>query len=225
MSGRLSGRQGGFTLMEILLAVTIGAWVIVAATTFVFSMGELWGRGGEDRLFDRHVRGVSRFLEGAFREAANGAQSSSSQSQSSGPISWRIPEGSDFENEELLTFELPQSPGLLVWPDEPLPYVVCSLRLDRSEGLFLLWKSRLEIDFEDESPRETRISPFVREISYFYYEDEVDSPIWEENEEPLTDIQRQPILPDRIRLTFQYENMTRTADLVLPKLVSGVPLF
>jgi len=225
MTRRMTGNRGGFTLVEILLAVTIGAWVIVAATTFVFSMGELWGRGGEDRLFDRHVRGASRFLERLFREAANGMQASSGESEEDGPISWSAPAGSGFADEELLTFELPQSPGLLVWPDEPLPYVVCSLRLDPSEGLFLLWKSRLEIDFEDESPRETRISPFVREISYFYYDEGVDSPTWEENQDPLTDTQRQPLLPDRVRLTFEYENLTRTADLVLPKLVSGVPLY
>ncbi|MBL4574707.1 MAG: prepilin-type N-terminal cleavage/methylation domain-containing protein [Opitutaceae bacterium] len=218
-------KRKGFTLIEILLAVTIGAWVIVAATTFVFSMGELWGRGGEDRLFDRHVRGVSRFLEGAFREAANGMQASSGQGEASGPVSWQIPAGTKFGKDELLTFELAESPGLLVWPNDPLPFVVCSLRLDPSEGLFLLWKSRLEIDFDEAAPRETRISPFVQEMTYFYYEDEGDSPVWEENEEPLTDIQRQPLLPDRVRLTFVYDGLTRTEDLVLPQLVSGAPLY
>ena len=50
----------GFTLLELLMAITIGAMLMVAASTFVFSMGELWGRGTDERLFDRHVRGVSR---------------------------------------------------------------------------------------------------------------------------------------------------------------------
>ncbi len=43
----------GFTLLELLMAIMIGALLMVAASTFVFSMGELWGRGGEERLFDR----------------------------------------------------------------------------------------------------------------------------------------------------------------------------
>ena len=46
----------GFTLLELLLAMALAATVLIGLNTFVFSMGELWGRGGDVRLFDRHVR-------------------------------------------------------------------------------------------------------------------------------------------------------------------------
>ena len=58
-----NGRQDrrGFTLLEILLALSLVALVLVAMNTFVFSMGELWGRNGDLRLFDQHARAVTRF--------------------------------------------------------------------------------------------------------------------------------------------------------------------
>jgi prepilin-type N-terminal cleavage/methylation domain-containing protein len=65
----LSGRKvtgcsrRGFTLLEILLAVALSAMLLVAVNFFVLSMGELWGGGSEERLFDRHVRGVTRFVD------------------------------------------------------------------------------------------------------------------------------------------------------------------
>ena len=59
-----------FTLLEILLALALTALVLVSLNTFVFSMGELWGRNADVRLFDRHVRAVTRFLESELRTAS-----------------------------------------------------------------------------------------------------------------------------------------------------------
>ena len=120
---------------------------LVAATTFVFSLGELWGKGANVWLFQKHVRGVSRFLEQSLQ--------TSSWKLSDGEVEsvvyWSNRGGREYENEELLTFELEKSPGVLVWPEDPLPYVVCSLEFDDEEGLYLLWRSRLEEDLEKKS--------------------------------------------------------------------------
>jgi prepilin-type N-terminal cleavage/methylation domain-containing protein len=59
----------GFTLLETLLAVALAAALLVAVNFFVLSMGELWGGGSEVRLFDRHVRGVTRFLESLVQQS------------------------------------------------------------------------------------------------------------------------------------------------------------
>ena len=59
-----------FTLLEILLALALTALVLVSLNVFVFSMGELWGRNSDVRLFDRHVRAVTRFLDHELRTAA-----------------------------------------------------------------------------------------------------------------------------------------------------------
>jgi len=203
------------------MAITLGAFLMIAASTFVFSMGELWGRGTDERLFDRHVRGVSRFMDGLLRGAVANADANGGMAA----VWWAEPIGNEYTDAELLTFELQESPGVLVWPGEALPYVVCSFQLDRDEGLFLLWKSRLEVDFEDTSPRRTRLSPFVRDIEYIYYDTESDPPEWERKGEPLTDSEGSPILPSRLQLSFVYGSETRVIDLVLPTASTGVPLY
>lgn len=218
---RTANSRQGFTLIELLMAITIGAMLMVAASTFVFSMGELWGRGTEERLFDRHVRGVSRFMDGLFRAAIANTETTGEAAA----VWWAEPVGNEYSDEELLTFELQESPGVLVWPGEALPYVVCSFQLDRDDGLFLLWKSRLEVDFEETSPRRTRLSPFVEDLEYVYYDTESDPPDWKLEPEPLTDSQGKPMLPSRLKISFVYDDEIRVVNLVLPSISAGVPLY
>ena len=65
-----TGATRAFTLLELLLALALVGLLLVAMNTLVFSMGELWGRGSEPRLFDQHVRAVTRFLENELRASA-----------------------------------------------------------------------------------------------------------------------------------------------------------
>ena len=44
--------------------------LMTALLTFVFSMGAIWGRGGEKRLFEQHVNAVTRHVESLLRRAA-----------------------------------------------------------------------------------------------------------------------------------------------------------
>ena len=203
------------------MSITLGAFIITGATFSIFSMSELWGHGTEARLFDRHVRGVSRFMDHLLRSAVATASATGETSA----MWWAEPVGNDYTDSELLTFELQESPGVLVWPGEALPNVVCSFQLDRDDGLFLLWKSRLEMDFDDASPRRTRLSPFVRDIEYIYYDIESDPPEWDRESEPMTDSDGTPMLPSRLQLSFEYGDESRLIDLVLPTGSFGVPLY
>lgn len=218
--GRFRSRSG-FTLLEIMFAVFMGAALLVAATTFVFSLGELWGKGANVWLFQKHVRGVSRFLEQSFQ--------TSSWKLSDGEVEsvvyWSNRGGREYENEELLTFELEKSPGVLVWPEDPLPYVVCSLELDDEEGLYLLWRSRLEEDFGEEEPRKTLISPFVKGIKYFYIDPEDEDAEWEIEEDPVKETDGTFTLPQRIEIIFEHEGQEEKRQIPLPSLFSGVPMF
>jgi len=213
--------RSGFTLLEIMFAVFMGAALLVAATTFVFSLGELWGKGANVWLFQKHVRGVSRFLEQSFQ--------TSSWKLSDGEVEsvvyWSNRGGREYENEELLTFELENSPGVLLWPEDPLPYVVCSLELDDEEGLYLLWRSRLEEDFGEEEPRKTLISPFVKGIKYFYIDPEDEDAEWEIEEDPVKETDGTFTLPQRIEIIFEYEGQEEKRQIPLPSLFSGVPMF
>ncbi|BET65389.1 hypothetical protein ASA1KI_03070 [Opitutales bacterium ASA1] len=233
---RMSRRRrakGGFSLPEILVAIVIGAGLVVAAMTFAFSMGELWGNGSEARLFDQHVRGVTRFLENVLQqarpppvEAESSIQAGSAQTAEQS-IVWQAPRGRPGAGvrDQLLTFELPESPGVFAWPERPLPFVVCALRVDPREGLFLQWKSRLEIDFADTAPREMRLSPFVTGLTYYYYDDDENNPSWEERSDPKQTTPQVLEVPRRIRLTFTYEDVTREVNLMLPGVANGVPVY
>jgi prepilin-type N-terminal cleavage/methylation domain-containing protein len=66
---RPSPGRRGFSLLEVLLAVSLSAMLLVAVNFFVLSLGELWSGGSEPRLFDRHVRGVARFLDSLVQQS------------------------------------------------------------------------------------------------------------------------------------------------------------
>ena len=147
-------RRSGFTLLEVLLSLALTGLLFVGLNTFIFSMGELWGRNGDVRLFDQHVNAVTRFVGQMFREAT--LPPSARANSTPVAIQQITPQSgvSDF----LITFELPAGNRMLIWPDRPLPEVVCSLQA-RPDGLYLLWQSRLETNFTQDPPREVTDAP------------------------------------------------------------------
>jgi hypothetical protein len=79
-----TGRRG-VTLLELLLAVTLASGLLISVNFIVLSMGELWGGGSESRLFDRHVRGVTRFLESLVQQSVVPQQDATRPSAGSPP--------------------------------------------------------------------------------------------------------------------------------------------
>ena len=226
MTTNLISRQGrarraarGFTLLEILLALALVALLLMALNTFVFSMSELWGQRTESRLFDQHVRAVTRFLERELRAASlpPAAQPNST------PIALQEIRPQNGLTEKMLTFELPAGSRLFSWPERPLPEVVCSFQARPEEGLVLLWHSRLEKDFETDAPRESVVTPLVSALSYDYYD--ADSNRWTTETTLKMDPQGQPMTPRRLRLKFTYAKMTRESVVTLPVPGEGLPLF
>lgn len=218
--GKTSPTRAGFTLLEVLLALMLTGMVLVGTTFFIFSMGELWGRGTDVRLFERHAKGMTRFLRATM---ANSVVSPDAPEEAESAVYLSQPSGVGWFDDPLITFELLESPPFLVWPGAPLPSVVCYLHLEQDEGLFLLWHSRLEIDFEDDPPRSTLLSPFVTGMIYDYYDPETQD--WTTRETYETDISGEPILPTRIRLVFHYDGMTEETVLTLPHQSATVTLF
>lgn len=213
--------RSGFSLLEVIIAVFLGALVLTGTISFLFSMGQLWGRGAEERLFEKHVRGVSRFLEESFHQAGLRLEQDAEQ----GPVYWAERGGRQNLTTQYLTFELDRGPGLLVWPDEPLPRVVCSLQHVPDDGLYLLWRSRLEDDFQEAEPRRTLVSPFVTAMRYHYldYADENDD--WEILDDPEREPDGSYLAPQRIELVFKYKEETVRRQIALPTIFNGVPLF
>ena len=218
--GLLSGFRSphsAFTLLELLLSLALVGLLLVAMNQFIFSMGELWGRGADVRLFDQHVRAVTRFmeqtLEGAALPTARGAQGLAVQEL-------RLPDG---PTATLLTFELPAGSRVLPWPETPLPDVVCAVGVRPDQGLVLYWHSRLELHFADDPPRATVLTPLVTGLSYDYYSPSLKS--WQNAQSIQRDSNGQWQVPTRLRLKFTYEKLTRETVVALPAAVQALPPF
>jgi prepilin-type N-terminal cleavage/methylation domain-containing protein len=212
-------KRRGFTLLEILLALALIGLVFVSLNTFIFSMGELWGRGTDVRLFEQHVRAVTRFLEHELRAAALPPAAR----PNSTPIALQEIKPQNGLMENMLTFELPAGSRLFVWPDRPLPEVVCSFQVRQGDGLILLWHSRLEKNFDTDPPRETIVTPLVTAIAYDYYD--TDTSRWTTETQVKMDPQGKPMTPQRIRLTFTYNKWTRDSVITLPAPTEALPTF
>ncbi len=211
--------RAGFTLLEILLALALTALVLVSLNVFVFSMGELWGRNTDVRLFDRHVRAVTRFLDQQLRAAALPPYAVAGGA----PITAQEVRPLSGQSDNLLTFELTAGCRLFNWPDRPLPEVVCSLQARDSQGLVLLWQSRLEKKFGDDPPRELVITPLVTALAYDYYDS--DFKTWKTETAIRKDNTGQLQTPQRLRLKFAYGKMTRETVIVLSAPTAGMPNF
>jgi len=210
-------RTRGFTLIEVLLSMALAALVLVGLNTFIFSMGELWGRNSDVRLFDQHVRAVTRYLQGEiWRASLPPAAAASSTPVAVSPIT---PSGGSQEN--LITYMELSGSRILKWPDSPLPEVICSLQVRRDQGLFMLWHSDLENHFNDDPPRETLVSPFVTDLSYDYFDTDFNK--WTTETAIRTDSSGNPVPPQRLRLKFAYEKLTREALVIVPAVAQGLP--
>jgi prepilin-type N-terminal cleavage/methylation domain-containing protein len=212
-------KRSGFTMLEVLIAVVLVALMLVGLNTFIFSMGELWGRGSDVRLFDQHVRNVTRFMQQELERAALPPAGRSGQAAIA-PQEIKPQNGS---TEQMLTFELAEGCRLINWPGHALPDVVCSLTVRDREGLLLLWHSKLEKNFADDSPRETVITPLVTAMSYDYYE--ADFKRWKTETTLLKDSAGKTVTPQRLRLKFTYDKLTRETLVTLPNAAEGLPQF
>ncbi|MEO0510993.1 MAG: prepilin-type N-terminal cleavage/methylation domain-containing protein [Verrucomicrobiota bacterium] len=62
--------ETGFTLLEVLLAITITGFVLAAATTLVVSVSDIWIDRQDAHFFEDHVDGVTEFVQSCFIEAS-----------------------------------------------------------------------------------------------------------------------------------------------------------
>lgn len=219
-SGFSTRARAGFTLLEILLSVALVGLTLVAMNTFVFSMGELWGQRTDIRLFDQHVRAVTRFVEHELRTAAFPP---AVRPNTAAAVAVKEVRPRSTGTEKLLTFELPGGSRFFTWPENPLPEVVCSLQARPGEGLVLLWHSRLERDFDTDSPRESVITPLLTGMTYDYWD--ADTSRWTTETILKNDTQGQPMTPQRLRLQFAYNKLTRETVVIIPSVGQGMPAF
>ena len=214
------GRTGesGFTLIELLLAMALLTMLVTALLTFVFSMGEIWGRGSGKRLFEQHVNAVTRHVESLLRRAAWPRGSAGAEE----PFAVREVRPASGLPAPLVGFELLDGDRLLDWPEEPLPEVRCSLAVERDRGLVLHWQSLLEQDAHEKPPRTVLVSPLVTGLAYVYQDPHTG--YWRTEQNLRKNNANEWLLPDRLVLTFKQEGFEAVREVTLPP-AGGPPLF
>jgi len=214
---RVRRAKRAFTLIETLLAVALMGVLLLALNFFVFSMAEIWGQGAERRLFEQHVRAVTREVETLLRAASLPPLANEQ------PIFAREIRLDDGRRVTALSFELNDGSPRLPWKDVALPDVVSSLVLQEGKGLMLYWQSRLEEKFDDAAPRPFTLSPFGVAVSYDYLE--ADGAYWRTYDQ----MQRAPSgswnMPARLRLKFTHGKFTAETTVVLPPAPGPLPHF
>lgn len=216
---RRSRPTAGFTLLEILVALAIAALVLIGLNTFIFSMGDLWGRNADRRLFNEHVNAVTRFLEREFQLATFPPAARASAV----PVAPMMVQPANGVPDNLLTFYLPEGCRLLDWPGRPLPEVRCSLQLRPNDGLYLLWQSDLEMGWGTQPPRELKLTPYATAFAYDYYDPTQN--VWTTMTTLKVDANGNPMVPNILRVSFAYGKFTRTTLIPIPAALQGLPNF
>lgn len=209
-----------FSLVEILVSVAVLGLLLLSLNVFIFSMSEIWGQNGDKRLFEQHVRAVTRHVEALVRSATISPPALAATTPPVAPKEIKVESGAA---EATLTFDLPAGDRVLPWPERPLPDVVCSLAARDGKGLILYWHSRVEARFADDGPRSLVLTPLVTAMSYDYYNPDFKS--WQNQPRLLRDAAGQWQIPDRIRLRFTHATMTTESVITLPATTGGLPAF
>ncbi|HWA26660.1 MAG TPA: prepilin-type N-terminal cleavage/methylation domain-containing protein [Lacunisphaera sp.] len=205
-----------FTLVEVLLSLALLAMLLVALNQFLLSMGELWGRNREQRLFDQHVRAVARYVEDLLQRGTL-VPDSGRRLRVQPSVVAGVGRG------PLLTFDLPAGDRMLPWPGHPLPDVQCALDFLPGRGLVLYWQSRWELDFEKAAPRALVLSPFVSRVDYEFYRKETRT--WAAQDSLVGGDAAAKALPARCRLHFEHDRLTAEQLVRVPPAVPGLPAF
>ena len=133
-------KPGGFTLIEVLLALALLAALLLSINQFVFSITEAWTKNQDQFIFVQHTRAVTRHLDELLVTAATGSRGGTTAAGAPAFAEMRLPEGG---TADLLAFDLPKGDRLFTWPATPLPEVQCALAWRKEDGLVLYWKSHL----------------------------------------------------------------------------------
>ncbi len=213
-----AGRKScGFTMIETLLAAALLGALLLALNFFVFSMVEIWGQGAERRLFEQHVRAVTRELEAMMRSAALPPVAADP------PLFTREIRLESGRSETPLSFELGNGSQRLPWQGAALPDVVCSLVVDANRGLVLYWQSKLEEKYDEAKPRAWVMTPFLKALAFDYYDE--DAGTWRSYDALQRDPAGEWRMPTRLQLHFEHGAMKEDTVVLLPAAPGPLPHF
>ena len=208
---RLGGsRRGAFSLIEVLLAMSIAGIVMTAVCAMLFNMVSIMESFENDNPFVSHVDRVEKFLTSRiaasrFAGAADTDLRGTALSQDLN-ISYSRPPDANTSDNLRLCFGVSDDHPLFVSSKSITSEKVCWLDLSEDEGLSLLWCfARKEDTLMEDSERpvyRTKISPYVKSIEYLYYYADGFGWTWETEIKEGSDAAKQ--LPTLIKLEFEH---------------------
>ncbi len=230
-TGACRSLREGFTLIEVLMALTLGGLILTAATMHLVALGKIWTHDWSERHYMHHKESLTAFLTRTFKEADSGFSSLGSKGNIAG-LRWENPPGESTLEDPFLRFYLKSLPPLLISNPQVSSGVVCYLQHDQEQSLSILWYSTItKFDGEDEIQDvddlyRTTLSHFVAKIEYCYYDDELEE--WEEEEEPLNEDDKF-VMPDFLKFTFvfdeEHDEDAYVSYIPLPPSEKDAPLF
>jgi len=205
--------QGAFTLIELLLSLALMVMLFAAMSQLLFSMADLWGRGAQRRLFERHASAVATHLQTMLAAATRAANSSA----------FRMIAAEGNEASEAFALELPEGDRVFM-SEGNTPYeIICSLQIEQEQGLILHWLSSRDIASGDSRSHRSVMTPFVREMEFEYYDRQAKN--WTTGTTLQKDRNGQWVLPWRIRLHFVWDQFVTVRTVAIPARKQALPAF
>ncbi len=235
----------GFSLFEVILAISVAGLILTAAMSLLVAMTTNWVLRDDRSFFEAHVGGVTLFLTktmatgGLSTQAATENQQNGGNQQNpgnrgpgadaantlAGAPSWtNLPGDSSFDD-PLIGFTLASKPALLVTELPADQQIEAYLEFSEETGLSLLWTSALRSDPVERKDDLIRaiLSPYVRRVQYIHFDPDLRN--WETLDEAPTGDDGQPILPRFLKLTFEKDDVVLERFVPIPTPSTELPLF
>lgn len=222
----------GFTMIEVLVALTLGGIILGAATFHIVSLGKIWTHDWSRRHYVHHKDSLTALLTRTFREADSGFSTLGTEGKVAG-LRWENPPGESTLDDPLIRFYLKQPPPILISNPPLASSIIAFLYFEEDEGLALLWYPLIEVrdgepvEIEDvDDLYRTSLSPYVELIEYCYWDKDKEQ--WEVEEDPL-DEDDNYVMPDFLKLTFRFNDEHEDDEYVsyipLPPSEKDAPVF
>lgn len=199
-------KRQGFTLIEMVIAIALGAVILVAASSLLLSITQIWIKSEHLDDFQGHVHGVKTFLQTHINESYFRIN------EKLPTVEWSSPPGIQSAGEEAYLSFYVYTPSPLFRTDSLVP-IVCYLSFDKKNGLSIIWHS-LEKASETSTSGiyETPLSQWVIGIKLHYYN--FNNNHWDVVDRPRKGKDGKFELPDLIELQFAKEKEENQSSFI-----------
>lgn len=221
-------KRHGFTLVEVVMTLIIGAMLLTTASFYLYSILNVYERTRKNPSFDEHVQNVTLFLSHAFLEtqdthyifentpetqtppssnAPNSNQATPKPNQETAQpsefptVAWKhLPGDSDYDIYHLsFTFYTPNP--LIQLSNYPNYPTIAYLQLIPGEGLYLIWHiSKTYYKDEPLPVYRTLLSPYAQQLTYLSFSK--DTSEWSSTTENPDSEEGAKGSPKILRITF-----------------------